>query len=74
MAAHLLTFLVYPADQALCRVWAEVRHAARSAGRRIEVADAWIAATALALGIPVVTHSRSDYPGVPNLVVISEAP
>ncbi len=73
MRAHLHNFVVYPPDDALCRQWAAVRHAAQRAGLRIEVADAWIAATAVALGLPLATHNRADYAGVPNVTVISAA-
>jgi len=45
--------------------------AAQAAGRRIECADAWIAATALLYAVPLVTHNRSDYLGVPGLTLIS---
>jgi tRNA(fMet)-specific endonuclease VapC len=55
----------------LCRKWAEVMVAAQAAGRRIECADAWIATTALQYGVPLVTHNRNDYLGVPGLTLIS---
>jgi predicted nucleic acid-binding protein len=45
--------------------------AAQAAGRRIESADPWIAATALLYSAPLVTHNRNDYPGVPGLTLIS---
>jgi predicted nucleic acid-binding protein len=45
--------------------------AAQAAGRRIETADAWIAATALLYNAPLVTHNGSDYLGVPGLKLIS---
>lgn len=52
------------------RMWAEVTVAAQARGRRIECADAWIAATALRHDVRVVIHSRGDYPGVPGLRLI----
>jgi len=54
--------------------WAEVMVAARRAGRRLETADAWIAATAVLYNAPLITHNASDYLGVPGLQVITEAP
>ncbi len=44
--------------------------AAQAAGRRIETADAWIAATALLYDVPLVTHNGSHFLGVPNLKLI----
>jgi predicted nucleic acid-binding protein len=40
----------------------------------IEPGDAWIAATALQFGVPLVTHNRKDYAAVKGLTLISEAP
>ena len=37
------------------------------AGRPIGCPDAWVAAVAL-YGVPLVTHNKSDYLGVANLV------
>jgi predicted nucleic acid-binding protein len=41
--------------------------AARRNGRRIETADAWIAATALLYDAPLLTHNKADDLGVPGL-------
>lgn len=50
---------------------ADVTVAAQAAGRRIECADAWIAATAVLYDAPLITHNRVDYLGVPGLIVMS---
>ena len=68
---YLQRFTVVPSSPDLCRKWAEVMVAAQDAGRRIECADAWIAATALLYEVPLVTHNRNDYLGVPSLTLIS---
>lgn len=70
---YLHRFTVVPSSPDLCRHWAEVTVAAQAAGRRIECADAWIAATALLYSAPMVTHNRTDYLGVPGLTIISYA-
>ena len=58
-----------PIDQAVAEAWADLRVALRDARRRMPVNDSWIAATALAHGIPVVTQDDA-YLDVPGLDVI----
>ncbi len=70
LAAFLERFVVVLADRALCHTWAEVMDGARRQGRPIGTADAWIAATALAQGVPLVTNNRSDYAGVATLQLL----
>ncbi len=67
-------FAVMPYTRALCGKWAEVTFSARAHGHPIQCADAWVAATAVLAGAPLITHNRSDYAGVPALTVISHAP
>ncbi len=50
--------------------WARIRVALVEAGRRLNVNDAWIAATALSHGIPVVTQD-DDFEPVADLVGLS---
>ncbi|MGH3321032.1 MAG: PIN domain-containing protein [Streptosporangiaceae bacterium] len=47
-----------------------MRVSLRDSGRPLKVNDSWIAATALALGIPVVAQD-ADYHDVPELDVIT---
>jgi len=68
---YLERFVVIPYTRELCLAWAEVTTRAEANGRRIECADAWIAATAMLYNIPLVTHNGSDFAGVPGLHVIS---
>lgn len=67
-------FTVIEVSRNLCRKWAEAAHGARLAGRPIEAADAWMAATALLYEVPLVTHNSRHYAGVDGLQVITEAP
>ena len=64
-------FASVPTSRDLILQWAEVMFAARANGRRIEVADAWIAATTLLYNATLITHNLKDYLGVPNLRVLS---
>jgi tRNA(fMet)-specific endonuclease VapC len=59
--------VIVPSSHDLVLKWAEAMVAARKSGRRIETADAWIAATALLYDAPLLTHNKSDYLGVPGL-------
>ena len=58
-----------PVDDRVAAAWAELRRALREAGRRLVGNDAWIAATAIAHGLPIVTQD-DDYTDVPGLTVI----
>jgi hypothetical protein len=49
-----------PIDDAVAAAWARLRVLLRDAGRRLPVNDSWIAATALAIGVPVLTQD-DDY-------------
>jgi len=59
-----------PVDDQVADAWAELRVALRAAGRRLDLNDAWIAATAIAHGLPLVTQDR-DYRDVPGLDVVA---
>lgn len=66
--SEALAFEPVPVDDDVAVAWARLRVALREVGRRMPVNDSWIAATALALGIPVVTQD-ADFDGVPDLDV-----
>ena len=69
--AFMTGFASVPSSRDLILRWADVMVAARANGRRIESADAWIAATALLYGAALITHNPKDYSGVPRLNVLS---
>lgn len=58
-----------PIDQAVAHAWARLRLALRDARRRMPLNDSWIAATAIAHDIPVVSQD-GDYDGLPGVTVI----
>ena len=72
MEQQLRQFVLPPVDRDLCRKWAEVTDGARRNGFSISCADAWVAATAVAYNIPLVTHNAADFRGIDNLTVITE--
>jgi predicted nucleic acid-binding protein len=66
---HALTLSPMPVDEAVADAWARLRILLRDAGARMPLNESWIAATALALGVPVVTQG-DDYARVAGLDVI----
>jgi hypothetical protein len=58
-----------PIDEEVAGAWARLRVTLRDLGLAMPVNDSWIAATAIALGVPVVTQD-DDYAEVPGLRVI----
>ncbi|MCA1630384.1 MAG: PIN domain-containing protein [Acidobacteria bacterium] len=72
LRSFLKDFLFVEADETVCLRWAEVKDVGDRRGRPISSVDAWIAATALAYDVTLVTHNRKDFENVPGLLVISE--
>lgn len=64
-----LTMDPVPIDDAVASAWATLRIMLRDHGLRMPVNDSWIAATALALGVPIVTQD-DDYVQLQGLAVI----
>jgi predicted nucleic acid-binding protein len=56
-------------DERVADAWARLRVNLRDLGLRMPVNDSWIAATAISLGVPVVTQD-DDYVEVPGLAVV----
>ena len=70
--ATLSTLGVIHSDEEVCVRWAEIQAARRS--QPIGDSDCWIAATALAFGLELVTHNPTDFSNIPGLIVIAESP
>jgi predicted nucleic acid-binding protein len=70
---RLRSYVIVPYDLALCKQWARICADRQNLGKPISVQDAWIAATALRHGCPLVTHNSEDFASIPGLTVISEA-
>ena len=70
---YLTRYFILHSDDLMCDRWAQAINSTRLRGRPIATADAWVAATALLLDVPLVTHNRSHYTGIEGLRVISEA-
>ncbi len=51
--------------------WARIKTECEKKGRPISFPDAWIAAPALQLNIPLVTHNASDYEAIDGLTILT---
>jgi tRNA(fMet)-specific endonuclease VapC len=69
---NLKNYTFIEANKEICLKWAEVRFEAKRTGKPVSVADAWVAATALAYSIPFVTHNYKDFENISDLQIISE--
>lgn len=69
---NLKNYTFIEANEEICLKWAEIRYAAKISGKPVSIADAWVAATALAYSIPLVTHNYKDFKDISNLQIISE--
>ncbi len=58
-----------PIDETVSDAWALLVAKLRANGRKAPINDTWIAATAIAHGLPIVTQD-SDYDQMPDLTVI----
>lgn len=67
--SRALSFDVLPIDADVAAAWAALRSGLREAGRHMPVNDSWIAATAMAASLPVVTQD-ADYVPIDGLTVI----
>jgi predicted nucleic acid-binding protein len=69
------TVTIIPYDLGVCRAWASLCRARNPDGsaRTFENNDRWIAACALHHDLPLISHNRAHFEGIPGLRLISEA-
>jgi tRNA(fMet)-specific endonuclease VapC len=65
---HLSRYVVLAHDDAMSWLWAQLMS---SKGRPMSFPDAWIAATALRYGVPLVTHNARHFDHIGELEVIT---
>jgi tRNA(fMet)-specific endonuclease VapC len=70
---HVKRFSIVHSNQEICEIWAEIIDEGKRNGKVIATSDAWVAATALFLNIPLITHNQSDFQGISSLIIISES-
>ena len=61
----------YP-NYAICEIWAEIRATLWNTGIDLKPQDAWVAATALYLDLPLVTHNVRHFRAVDRLHILTE--
>ena len=71
LAQHLQKYEVLWPNDEIVDICAKLRSERRGAGRRLDTADAWIAATAIYLECPLASHDR-DFSGIPHLTLIQQ--
>ena len=71
MRRFLARFTLLAPDTETARTWARIKSGCEKKGRPITFADAWIAASALRLNVPLVTHNARDYRAVEKLTILT---
>jgi predicted nucleic acid-binding protein len=67
MLKHLQRCVVFHETVDLCHIWAELRAKVETGGRHLSPSDGWIAATAVLLDLPLLSHNRKDYESISEL-------
>jgi predicted nucleic acid-binding protein len=70
MRRFLIRFTTLVPDAETARIWARIKSSGEKKGRPITFADAWIAAAALQVNIPLATHNASDFEAVDGLLIL----
>ena len=63
-------FVRHGATERVCEAWAELAWDAKQQGRKLGTADAWIAATAVGLNVPLMTHNAKDFNYLSGLKIV----
>jgi predicted nucleic acid-binding protein len=71
MRRFLERFTALLPDTETARLWARIKSTCEKKGRPITFADAWIAAAAVQLNVPLVTHNARDYVAVDGLTILT---
>jgi predicted nucleic acid-binding protein len=73
LETRLQKYVVARSSYRLSLFWGAAMDSAKRNGQPIGAADAWVAATALHLDVPLISHNRNHFIGVDGLTVISES-
>lgn len=71
MHRFLARFTPLLPDAETAVLWARIKSNCEKKGRPITFADAWIAAAAVQLNVPLATHNVGDYTAVDTLTILT---
>ena len=71
MHRFLARFTPLLPDSETAVLWARIKSSCEKKGRPITFADAWIAAAAVQLNVPLATHNAGDYAAVDALTILT---
>jgi predicted nucleic acid-binding protein len=71
MHRFLARFTPLLPDAETAVLWSRIKCICEKKGRPITFADAWVAAAAMQLNVPLVTHNASDYAAVDALTILT---
>ncbi len=74
MRRFLTRFTPLRPDPETARLWAQIKRNSETKGRPITFADAWIAAAAVQLNVPLATHNTGEYLAVEHLTILTALP
>lgn len=65
-------YVIQHSNREICKIWGEIMTDSKRNGLNVSIADAWIAAKAIDLQIPLVTNNEKDFQKIKGLTIISE--
>ena len=71
---RLQSVVMLPYDYRLCVIYRDLKAKLQNKGKPIADNDLWIAASSIRHSIPLISHNRSHFEVIPELILISEAP
>jgi predicted nucleic acid-binding protein len=74
LSTRLRSTIIVPYDLAICETYGSLKAKLQDSGKNVADNDLWIAACAIRHSIPLVSHNRAHFAGIPDLVLKSEAP
>ena len=68
----LLRFSIQNSNSSICEIWAEIMFESKTKGEPIDHPYAWIAATAIYLDVPLISHNSKHFKNISRLDLITE--